>query len=169
MRQSLIGLSLALLLVGCGEKTSVDPAPAPGESSPSATPDASTDAVTSTVRVNLNTATREEFLQIPEVTERMAHEFDEYRPYASIRQFRREIGKYVDQEQVARYERYVFVPIVVNECDAETLQQIPGVDAAIAAAIIAGRPYATPNAALEALGAHIDAEAVEGARVYVAK
>jgi hypothetical protein len=38
---------------------------------------------------------------------RMAHEFEEYRPYKNIEQFRKEIGKYVDQAEVARFERYV--------------------------------------------------------------
>jgi hypothetical protein len=37
----------------------------------------------------------------------MAHEFEEYRPYSSIEQFRREIGKYVDEAEVARLEQYV--------------------------------------------------------------
>jgi hypothetical protein len=37
----------------------------------------------------------------------MAHEFDEYRPYTDMEQFRREIGKYVDEDEVARLEQYV--------------------------------------------------------------
>jgi len=37
----------------------------------------------------------------------MAHEFEEYRPYSNIEQFRREIGKYVDEQEVARLEQYV--------------------------------------------------------------
>ena len=37
----------------------------------------------------------------------MAHEFEEYRPYTSMEQFRREIGKYVNEDEVARLERYV--------------------------------------------------------------
>ena len=37
----------------------------------------------------------------------MLHEFMEYRPYESMEQFRREIGKYVDDEELARLERYV--------------------------------------------------------------
>ena len=37
----------------------------------------------------------------------MLHEFDEYRPYEAIAQFRREMGKYVDEDEVARMERYV--------------------------------------------------------------
>ena len=60
---------------------------------------------------------------------RMVHEFEEYRPYKSIQQFRKEIGKYVDQNQVAEYEKYIFVPINENDSDAPTLQQIPGLDA----------------------------------------
>lgn len=60
--------------------------------------------------INLNTATKEEIELIPGVGPRMSHEFEEYRPYTSIEQFRREIGKYVDQTEVARLERYVMVP-----------------------------------------------------------
>jgi DNA uptake protein ComE-like DNA-binding protein len=56
------------------------------------------------VTINLNTASRAEILLIPGMTERMAHEFEEYRPYTSLEQFRREIGKYVDQNEVARLE-----------------------------------------------------------------
>ena len=37
----------------------------------------------------------------------LLHEFKEYRPYDSIEQFRREIGKYVSEEEVSRLERYV--------------------------------------------------------------
>ena len=59
------------------------------------------------IPVNLNTATREEILLIPGVGRRMAHEFEEYRPYKTIEQFRKEIGKYVSKDEVARLERYV--------------------------------------------------------------
>lgn len=57
--------------------------------------------------INLNTASRDEILLVPGVGPRMAHEFEEYRPYKAIEQFRKEIGKYVDQKEVARLERYV--------------------------------------------------------------
>ncbi len=57
--------------------------------------------------INLNTASREEILLVPGIGARMAHEFEEYRPYRNIEQFRREIGKYVDEGEVARLERYV--------------------------------------------------------------
>jgi len=39
----------------------------------------------------------------------MQHEFEEYRPYKSMDQFRREIGKYVDKAEVARLEQYVTI------------------------------------------------------------
>ena len=57
--------------------------------------------------LSLNDASTEEILLIPGVGDRMAHEFEEYRPYVDMDQFRREIGKYVDEEEVARLERYV--------------------------------------------------------------
>ena len=57
--------------------------------------------------IDLNTASDEEIQLIPNVGPKMLHEFKEYRPYDKIEKFRREIGKYVDQLEVARLERYV--------------------------------------------------------------
>jgi DNA uptake protein ComE-like DNA-binding protein len=59
--------------------------------------------------LDLNTATAEEIELIPRVGAKMRHEFEEYRPYRGIEQFRREIGKYVDAAEVARLERYVTI------------------------------------------------------------
>ncbi|HEY0971527.1 MAG TPA: hypothetical protein VGE02_11225 [Gemmatimonadales bacterium] len=59
--------------------------------------------------IDLNTASRDEILLIPGVGDRMLREFEEYRPYTSMEQFRREIGKYVDDEELARLERYVTI------------------------------------------------------------
>jgi DNA uptake protein ComE-like DNA-binding protein len=59
--------------------------------------------------IDLNNASDEEILLIPGIGDRMLHEFKEYRPYSQIEQFRREMGKYVDDEEVARMERYVEV------------------------------------------------------------
>ena len=59
------------------------------------------------VPINLNTASDADILTIPGIGQRMLHEFKEYRPYKSMDQFRREIGKYVDKKEVARLERYV--------------------------------------------------------------
>lgn len=59
------------------------------------------------VPINLNNAPESHILLIPGVGKRMAHEFEEYRPYTSMEQFRREIGKYVDADEVARLEQYV--------------------------------------------------------------
>jgi len=57
--------------------------------------------------IDLNKASDAEILLIPGIGSRMLREFKEYRPYTSIEQFRREIGKYVDKDEVARLERYV--------------------------------------------------------------
>ena len=59
--------------------------------------------------LDLNSASAEEITLIPGVGDRMRHEFEEYRPYRGIEQFRREIGKYVDEAEVARLERYVTI------------------------------------------------------------
>lgn len=120
-------------------------------------------------KVNLNTASEEEFQTIPNVGERMVGEFIEYRPYVSIRQFREEIGKYVDEQQVATYEQYVFVPIDPNESDEATLQQIPGVNEAVAAELVDGRPYATDQEFLDALSQRIAPDQVATAERYLAE
>lgn len=59
------------------------------------------------VPVNLNTATRAEIGLIPGISDRMVGEFLEYRPYEDMAEFDREIGKYVDEAEVARFRRYV--------------------------------------------------------------
>ncbi len=61
------------------------------------------------VPININTATDAEILAIPGMGPRMLREFKEYRPYKSIEQFRREIGKYVDKAEVARLEKYIVI------------------------------------------------------------
>lgn len=62
------------------------------------------------VPINLNTATDEEILLIPGMGNRMLREFKEYRPYESLAKFHREIGKYVNDMELARLEQYVMVP-----------------------------------------------------------
>lgn len=59
------------------------------------------------VPVNLNTASREQIELIPGMTGRMVGEFLEYRPYEDMAEFDREIGKYVDEAELARLRSYV--------------------------------------------------------------
>ena len=59
------------------------------------------------VPVNLNTADEADIALIPGMTEKMEHEFLEYRPYGDMSDFDREIGKYVDADEVARFRNYV--------------------------------------------------------------
>jgi len=61
------------------------------------------------IPINLNSATDDLFLTIPGVGARMVREFKEYRPWTSQAQFQKEIGKYVDQKEVARLWRYFVI------------------------------------------------------------
>ncbi len=61
------------------------------------------------VPINLNTASDADILTIPGMGPKMLHEFKEYRPYPAIEKFRREIGKYVNAKEVARFERFVSI------------------------------------------------------------
>lgn len=119
-------------------------------------------------KLNVNTASGSELLAaIPGLGNKMVHEFEEYRPYNSIQQFRREIGKYVSAEQVAEYEKHIYVPIKPNDADAATLQQIPGLDASEAQALIAARPYASNDAFLAKLAANVSEAELSVARTYL--
>lgn len=119
-------------------------------------------------KLNVNTASKDELLKtIPGMGNRMVHEFEEYRPYKSIQQFRREIGKYVDAGQVAEYEKYIYVPIVVNDADAATLQQIPGLDANEAEALMSARPFASNDAFLTKLSGSVSAAELAVAKTYL--
>ena len=127
----------------------------------------STDS-TNVTKVNLNTATGDDFLAaIPGLGNRMLREFMEYRPYFSIQQFRQEIGKYVDDAQVAEYEKYIYVPIAINDSDSATLQQIPGLDASEAETLISGRPFASTDDFLTKLSEYISADELEIAKMYL--
>jgi DNA uptake protein ComE-like DNA-binding protein len=136
-------------------------APRTGAQSPAASP-------TPFTLVNLNSATDDEILAIPGLNDRMLDEFKEYRPYGSILQFRKEIGKYVGDDQVKTWEAYVFVPIDVNQADADTLQQLPGVDAALAKKLMDGRNYDSNQAFLDLLKTLVSAADFENAHDYLA-
>ena len=88
---------------------------------------------------------------------RMVREFLEYRPYASILQFRQELGKYISADQIAAYEQYVYVPIAVNSADAATLaKELDGIGPAKAQAIVEFRqkngPFRNPEDLLQVDG-----------------
>ena len=134
---------------------------------PTTAPAAAGPAATAPTKLNLNTATREQFLSVPGVGDRFVREFEEYRPYTTIAQFRRELGKYVSQDQVAAWERYLYVPVDPNKADAATLQQLPGVSAEIAGQLIAARPYASTEAFTAKLAQLTSADQATAARAYL--
>ncbi len=78
------------------------------------------------VHINLNTASREEILLVPGAGPRMAHEFDEYRPWKSWAQFDKEISKYVGAEATAQLAQYCFIPVNLNTATDVDILTIPG-------------------------------------------
>ena len=62
------------------------------------------------IPLNINSATAVDFMTIPGAGKRMAHEFEEYRPWKTQAQFEKEIGKYVDAKEVKRFWRYMVIP-----------------------------------------------------------
>lgn len=160
LRSVRLGLVVLSMLLFSGALTQAAGTPTPPASpTPVATP--------AFTKLDLNTATDEQILAIPGLGDRMLDEFKEYRPYTSIVQFRREIGKYVDASQVTAWEQYVYVPVDPNAADVETLKQLPGVDDAIARTLIDGRPYASNDAFLAALAKLVSTADAAAAAPYL--
>jgi DNA uptake protein ComE-like DNA-binding protein len=119
------------------------------------------------VHISLNTATSEEIMLIPGMGRRMVHEFEEYRPYKSLAQFRKEIGKYVDEKEVARLEQYVFVPLNLNTAADEELQSIPGLGRRMLREFKEYRPYANIEQFRKEIGKYVNAKEVARLERYV--
>ena len=119
------------------------------------------------VQINLNTATQEEILLIPGVGKRMLHEFEEYRPYKTLAQFRKEIGKYVDQKELARLEQYVFVPIHLNTASDEDILSIPGMGKRMLREFKEYRPYKNIEQFRKEIGKYVDKKEVARLERYV--
>jgi len=119
------------------------------------------------VHINLNSATKDEILLIPGVGAKMLHEFEEYRPYKALAQFRREIGKYVDDAELARLEGYVFVPIDLNTASDADIRTIPGVGAKMLHEFKEYRPYKGIAQFRREIGKYVDAKEVARLERYV--
>jgi DNA uptake protein ComE-like DNA-binding protein len=119
------------------------------------------------IHVNLNTATREELLLIPGLGTRMAHEFEEYRPYKSYVQFRKEIGKYVDAKEVARLEQYTFIPIHLNTASDQDILSIPGLGKRMLHEFKEYRPYKTIEQFRKEIGKYVSSKEVARLERYV--
>ena len=119
------------------------------------------------VHLNLNTATREQILLIPNAGPRMAHEFEEYRPYKALSQFHREIDKYVDDKELARLEQYVFVPINLNTAIDADILTIPGLGNRMLHEFKEYRPYKAMEQFRREIGKYVDKREVARLERYV--
>jgi DNA uptake protein ComE-like DNA-binding protein len=117
--------------------------------------------------INLNNATDREILAIPRAGNRMLREFKEYRPYAALAQFRREIGKYVDDDEVARLEQYVFVPVKLNTASDEDILTIPGIGSRMLREFKEYRPYSQIEQFRREMGKYVDDDEVARMERYV--
>jgi DNA uptake protein ComE-like DNA-binding protein len=120
------------------------------------------------VHLNLNTATREQILLIPNAGPRMAREFLEYRPYKALAQFHREIDKYVDDTELARLEQYVFVPIGLNTATDADILTIPGLGNRMLREFKEYRPYKAMEQFRREIGKYVDKQEVARLERYVA-
>jgi len=119
------------------------------------------------VQINLNTASDAEILMIPGLGNRMLEEFKEYRPYKALSQFRREIGKYVDDKEVSRLEQYVFVPINLNSASDADILTIPGMGQRMLREFKEYRPYKAMAQFRREIGKYVDDKEVARLERYV--
>ena len=119
------------------------------------------------IHVNLNSASRDEILLIPGVGNRMLREFLEYRPYAALAVFHREIDKYVDDTELARLEQYVFVPLDLNKASDADLLTIPGLGNRMLREFKEYRPYDGIERFRREIGKYVSKEEVARLERYV--
>ena len=119
------------------------------------------------VHANLNSASRDEILLIPGVGNRMLREFLEYRPYAALAVFHREIDKYVDDAELARLEQYVFVPLDLNTASDPDLLTIPGLGTRMLREFKEYRPYDGIERFRREIGKYVSKEEVARLERYV--
>ena len=119
------------------------------------------------IPIDLNDVTNEEILLIPGVGNRMLHEFEEYRPYIALLQLHREIGKYVDDEELARLAQYVYVRIDLNSASQEEILSIPGVGPRMQHEFEEYRPYTAMAQFSREIGKYVDDEEVNRLARYV--
>ena len=110
--------------------------------------------------LNLNTASGDEIMLIPGMNNRMTHEFEEYRPYTSLEQFRQEIGKYVDDAEVARLEQYVFVPLNLNSATRDDFATVPGASNRMVREFLEYQPYSDMDHFRREIGKYVDEDEV---------
>ena len=146
MKRIILTLMVTAVFLGCGSGDTPEKSITPDESDMGAVRDTLNFGPLN--KLDLNSASSEDLARIPGATSRMVHEFEEYRPYISIEQFRREMAKYIDAEAIATYEKYLYVPVQYNDSDKSTILQIPGVNEAMADSLLAGRPYDSGEAFL---------------------
>ncbi len=119
------------------------------------------------LHLNLNTASREELLLIPGLGPKMAHEFEEYRPYRSFAQFRKEIGKYVKEPEVARLEQFVFIALDLNQAGDEDLKTIPGLGPKMLHEFKEYRPYKNLEQFRKEIGKYVNEKEVARLERYL--
>ncbi len=119
------------------------------------------------IHINLNTATAAEILLIPGAGKKMAHEFEEYRPWKSFAQFDKEIGKYVDAAQVARLKQYCFIPIDLNTGSDADILSIPGMGPRMLREFKEYRPYKTKDQFRKEIGKYVSAKEVARLERYL--
>jgi DNA uptake protein ComE-like DNA-binding protein len=112
------------------------------------------------VHVNLNTGTAQEIQLIPRAGRRMAHEFEEYRPWKTWAQFDKEIGKYVGKDEVERLKQYVFIPLKLNTATEADFMTIPGVGKRMAHEFEEYRPWKSQEQFQKEIGKYVDAKEV---------
>ena len=119
------------------------------------------------IHINLNSAPNEEILLIPGLGKRMLGEFREYRPYAALAVFHREIDKYVDDAELARLEQYVFVPIDLNTASDADFLTIPGLGNRMLREFKEYRPYDGIERFRREIGKYVSKDEVARLERYV--
>jgi len=107
-----------------------------------------------------NSLPEAEIAALPGMGPRMIREFLEYRPYKDLAVFRREMGKYVKPDEVARLEQYVFVPMDPTTASDADLMTIPGMGPRMVREFKEYRPWTSRAQFDKEIGKYVNAKEV---------
>jgi DNA uptake protein ComE-like DNA-binding protein len=119
------------------------------------------------VHINLNTASAAEIMLVPGAGKRMAHEFEEYRPWKTYAQFDKEIGKYVGAEKTAQLAQYTFIPVRLNTATDADILSIPGTGQRMVREFKEYRPWKSKEQFIKEIGKYVGAKEAERMWRYV--
>jgi radical SAM superfamily enzyme with C-terminal helix-hairpin-helix motif len=119
------------------------------------------------VHADANQAPEAELRLIPGIDGPTVADIVANRPYTSLAQLRRQLGKRADEREVTRLSGYLFVPIELNSASDDDILSIPGVGRRMLHEFKEYRPYRGLEQFRREIGKYVDRKELARLQRYV--